>query len=48
MNQTIKISLPKNMETNPEELSRSEKKPVSDLVGDSISRYITISRFRKL
>lgn len=48
MNQAITIRIPDDMKKDLEELSKSEKKPVSDLVRDSIYRYINISRFRKL
>jgi predicted transcriptional regulator len=48
MNQAITVRISDDMKKNLDELSKSEKKPVSDLVRDSIDRYTTISRFRKL
>ena len=48
MNQTITIRIPDDMRKSLEELSKSEHKPVSDLVRDSIRRYISIQRFRQL
>ena len=48
MNQTITIRISKELRKDLEKLSKSEHKPVSDLVRDSLRRYIAISRFRKL
>ncbi|MDH5717574.1 MAG: ribbon-helix-helix domain-containing protein [Spirochaetia bacterium] len=48
MGQTITIRIPEDMRKDLEELSKYEHKPVSDLVRDSLRRYISIHRFRKL
>lgn len=48
MSQTITIRIPDEMRKELEELSKAEHKPVSDLVRDSLRRYISIHRFRQL
>ena len=48
MNQTITIRIPENMKRELEELSKVENKPLSDLVRDSLKKFIAINRFRKL
>ncbi|PKL39004.1 MAG: CopG family transcriptional regulator [Spirochaetae bacterium HGW-Spirochaetae-1] len=48
MNQTITIRIPEEMKKDLDELSKSEHKPVSDLVRESIRRYVAINRFRQL
>ncbi len=48
MNQTITIRIPGELKKELDELSRSEHKPVSDLVRESIQRYVAVSRFRRL
>jgi len=48
MNQTLTIRIPDNLREGLQELSRSENKPVSDIVRESLKRYLAISRFRKL
>lgn len=48
MNQTITLRIPEEMRRELKAISESEKKPVSDLVRDSLRRYIAIHRFRKL
>ena len=48
MNKTITIRIPDNMKKELEDLSKLENKPVSDLVRESIKKYIRIYRFRKL
>ena len=48
MNQTITIRIPDNMKKELEDLSKLENKPVSDLVRESIKKYIRIYRLRKL
>jgi predicted transcriptional regulator len=48
MNQTLTIRLPEDMRKSLEAISESERKPISDLVRDSIRRYIAIQRFRQL
>ncbi|MDO8721292.1 MAG: ribbon-helix-helix protein, CopG family [Syntrophales bacterium] len=48
MNQTLTIRLPDDMREGLQELSRNENKPVSDIVRESLKRYLAIYRFRKL
>jgi predicted transcriptional regulator len=48
MNQTLTIRIPEEMRKELQELSKVEDKPVSDLVRDSLRKYIAIRRFRKL
>ncbi|GAB4380122.1 MAG: hypothetical protein Kow0042_29970 [Calditrichia bacterium] len=45
---SLTIRIPENIKKDLEELSKSEQKPVGDLVRDSLRRYIAIHRFRKL
>ena len=45
---TLTIRIPENIKKALEERSKAEQKPVSDLVKDSLRRYIAIHRFRKL
>ena len=48
MSQTITIRIPVNMKKELEELSKSENKPISDLVRDSLKKFILVYQFRKL
>lgn len=48
MSQTVTIRIPEDMREMLQELSRSEKKPVSDIVRESIKNYLAVYRFRKL
>lgn len=48
MPDTITVRLPKKLRQNLESLSRDEDIPVSDLVRDSLRRYIALRRFQKL
>jgi predicted transcriptional regulator len=48
MNQTLTIRIPDELREELQEISKAEGKPVSDLVRDSLKRYIAIYRFRKL
>jgi predicted transcriptional regulator len=48
MNQTLTIRIPEDLRRSLEAISETERKPISDLVRDSIRRYITIQRFRQL
>ena len=48
MDQTLTIRIPKELKKELEEISKIEQKPVSDLVRDSVRRYIAIQRFRRL
>ncbi len=48
MNQTLTIRIPDDLREGLQELSRNENKPVSDIVRESLKRYLAISRFRRL
>jgi predicted transcriptional regulator len=48
MNQTITIRVPEDIRKNLKAISRKEGKPVSDLVRESLQRYIALYRFRQL
>jgi predicted transcriptional regulator len=48
MNQTLTIRIPDDLRKGLQELSRHENKPVSDIVRESLKRYLAISRFRQL
>jgi len=48
MNQTLTIRIPDDLRESLQELSRNENKPVSDIVRDSLKRYLAIYRFRRL
>ncbi len=48
MNQPLTIRIPDKLREELQEISRAEGKPVGDLVRESLRRYISIYRFRKL
>ena len=48
MKQTMTIRISDELREELQEISKAEGKPVSDLVRDSLRRYIAIYRFRKL
>jgi predicted CopG family antitoxin len=48
MNQTLTIRIPDDLREGLQELSRNENKPVSDIVRESLKRYLAIYRFRRL
>ena len=48
MNQTITIRVPEDIRKNLRAISRKEGKPVSDLVRESLQRYIAVYRFHQL
>ena len=48
MKQTLAVRIPDDLRKELQEISAAEAKPVSDLVRESIQRYIAIYRFRKL
>ncbi|OHD67309.1 MAG: hypothetical protein A2W19_02575 [Spirochaetes bacterium RBG_16_49_21] len=48
MNQTLTIRIPDELKKELEEISKIEQKPVSDLVRDSLRRYVALRRFRQL
>ena len=48
MKQTLTVRLPDDLRKELQQISDSEAKPVSDLVRESIRRYVSIYNFRKL
>lgn len=48
MKGTITVRLPEPLRKELLEISKAENIPVSDLVRDSISRFVLIRRFRKI
>lgn len=48
MNQTLTIRIPDDLRKDLQELSRSENKPASDIIRESLKRYLAIHRFRQL
>jgi predicted transcriptional regulator len=48
MNQTISIRIPDDLKESLNEISMSEKRAVSEIVRDSLKRYLAIYRFRQL
>jgi predicted transcriptional regulator len=48
MKQTLTVRLPDDLRKELQQISDSEAKPVSELVRESIQRYVAIYNFRKL
>ena len=48
MKQTLTVRIPDDLRKELQEISNAEAKPVSDLVRESIQRYVAIYSFRKL
>jgi len=48
MNQSISIRIPDDVRKNLKAISKKEGKPLSDLVRESLQKYITAYRFRQL
>jgi predicted transcriptional regulator len=48
MKQALTVRLPDELRKKLQQISESEAKPVSDLVRESIQRYVSIYNFRKL
>ncbi len=48
MRQTLTVRLSDNLRKELQKISREESKPMSDLVRESLQRYISIYRFRRL
>lgn len=48
MKQTLSIRIPDDLRDELERISKSESKPVSDLVRESIRHYVAIYTFRRL
>ena len=45
---SLSIRIPRKLRTQLQNISRKERVPISDLVRESLSRYIAVYRFRKL
>ena len=45
---TLTIRLPDDLRADLQKLSREQNKPVSDIVRESIRRYVAVERFRAL
>ena len=45
---TLTIRLPDDLRADLQKLSHEQNKPVSDIVRDSIRRYVAVERFRAL
>ena len=48
MKPTLTVRLPENIRSTLQEISKAEQKPVSDIVRESLRRYISIYQFRRL
>jgi len=48
MRHTLTIRLPDNLRKELQKISKEESKPMSDLVRESLQRYISIYKFRRL
>jgi predicted transcriptional regulator len=48
MKKTLTIRIPDDLRQELQKISDSEAKPLSDLVRESLQRYIAIYRFRRL
>jgi predicted transcriptional regulator len=45
---TISIRLPNHLRSDLEKISREQHKPVSDVVRESIRKYVAVEKFRLL
>ena len=45
---TLTIRIPDKLRADLKRISRQQSKPVSDVVRDSVRRYVTIEKFRSL
>jgi predicted transcriptional regulator len=48
MKQAVTVRLPDDLRKELQQISEKEAKPVSDLVRESIQRYVSIYNFRRL
>lgn len=48
MKKTLTIRLPDDLRKELEQISRSTDKPASDIVRESLRRYLTLIKFRRL
>ena len=44
----ISIRMPEDLRKDLQEMSNNESRPVSDLIRESLKKYIAVYRFRKL
>ena len=45
---TLTVRLPEELRSELDEISRTQEKPVSDVVRESLRRYVALERFRSL
>jgi len=48
MKQTLTIRIPDDLREELQKISKEESKPMSDLVRESLQRYLAIYKFRRL
>ena len=48
MQDSITVRLPKELQSQLKRVSREENVPISDLVRESLQRFLTVRRFRRL
>jgi len=48
MKTTITVRLPEDIRSSLQIISKEEQKPVSDIVRESIRRYVSVYQFRRL
>ena len=48
MKQAQTVRLPDELRKNLQQISEAEAKPISDLVRESIQKYVTVYNFRRL
>jgi predicted transcriptional regulator len=46
--QALTVRLPDELRKNLQQISEAEAKPISDLVRESIQKYVTVYNFRRL
>jgi predicted transcriptional regulator len=45
---TVSIRIPDSLRRELEKLARQENRPLSDIVRESVRRYVAVERFRRL
>jgi predicted transcriptional regulator len=48
MSNIISIRLPDDLKRGLQEMSKEESRPISELIRESLKKYITVYRFRKI
>ncbi len=48
MSNIISIRLPDDLKRELQEMSKEESRPISELIRESLKKYITVYRFRKI